>query len=103
MPAEDLHLVNCYAEGFSALLKGTTSDYNTVLLTGCRLISNGSATGILIQGGSGGTLSINHSIIDVGTNNFAMNLFNGEGAYYQYRLFCSKIRRRHAEYWRNLL
>ena len=76
VPAEDLHLVNCYAEGFSALLKGTTSDYNTVLLTGCRLISNGSATGILIQGGSGGTLSINHSIIDVGTNNFAMNLFN---------------------------
>ncbi|MGD8162420.1 hypothetical protein [Pantoea sp. FN0307] len=76
VPAEDLHLNNCYAAGFASVIKGTTSDYNTVLLTGCRLRTNGTATGVLIQGGSGGTLSINHSIIDVGSNNFAMNLFN---------------------------
>ncbi|MFD1803290.1 hypothetical protein ACFSFZ_13960 [Mixta tenebrionis] len=76
VPAEDLHLNNCYAEGFANLIKTSTSDYNKVLLTGCRLIGNGTATGILVQGGSGGTLSINHSLIDVGSSDFAVNLLN---------------------------
>ena len=76
VPAEDLHLNNCYASGFANVIKSSTSQYNKVLLTGCRLIGNGTATGILFQGGAGGTLSVNHSIIDVGENAYAMSLFN---------------------------
>lgn len=74
-PAEDLHLNNCYAEGFANQIKGVTADYNHLLLSGCRLVGNGTASGILIQGGSGGKLFINQSIIDVGSNDYAMSLF----------------------------
>ena len=78
-PAEDLHLNNCYAEGFANQIKGVTADYNNVLLTGCRLIGNGTATGIvysLHDKTTGGSLSINHSIINVGENAYAMSLFD---------------------------
>ncbi|MFD1803500.1 hypothetical protein ACFSFZ_15055 [Mixta tenebrionis] len=75
VPAEDLHLNNCYAEGFANQIKGVTADYNHLLLSGCRLVGNGTASGILIQGGSGGKLFINQSIVDVGTNDYAMSLF----------------------------
>lgn len=74
-PAEDLHLNNCYAEGFAHQIKAVTAPYNNVLLTGCRLTGNGTASGILFQGGTDGTLSINHSIIDVSANDYAMSLF----------------------------
>jgi hypothetical protein len=76
VPSEDIHLNNCYAEGFANLIKTSTSNYNKILITGCRLIGNGTATGILVQGGTGGTLSINHSIIDVGSSSYALNLPN---------------------------
>lgn len=76
VPAEDLHLNNCFADGFANLIKSSTNATNTILLTGCRLRANGTASGILFQGGAGGTLSINHSIIDVGTNDYAMSLMN---------------------------
>ncbi|URQ59428.1 hypothetical protein LQ939_11455 [Pantoea alhagi] len=76
VPAEDLHLNNCFADGFANLIKSSTNDVNTILLTGCRLRGNGTASGILFQGGAGGTLSINHSIIDVGTNDYALSLMN---------------------------
>ncbi|GLR07309.1 hypothetical protein COO59_17900 [Mixta theicola] len=76
VPAEDLHLNNCYATGFARFLQTSTSDYNTMLITGCRYRGNGTASGVLVQGGTGGTMSINHSIIDVGSNDYAMSLFN---------------------------
>lgn len=76
VPAEDLHLNNCFADGFANLIKSSTNESNTLLLTGCRLRGNGTASGILFQGGSGGTLSINHSIIDVGKNDYALSLIN---------------------------
>lgn len=76
VPAEDLHLNNCFADGFANLIKSSTNETNTLLLTGCRLRGNGTASGILFQGGSGGTLSINHSIIDVGSNEYALSLIN---------------------------
>lgn len=76
VPAEDLHLNNCFADGFANLIKSSTNEANTLLLTGCRLRGNGTASGILFQGGSGGTLSINHSIIDVGKNEYALSLIN---------------------------
>ncbi|MDR7342751.1 hypothetical protein J2X14_001155 [Pantoea alhagi] len=76
VPAEDLHLNNCFADGFANLIKSSTNESNTLLLTGCRLRGNGTASGILFQGGSGGTLSINHSIIDVGKNEYALSLIN---------------------------
>lgn len=76
VPAEDLHLNNCFADGFANLIKSSTNAVNTILLTGCRLRGNGTASGILFQGGSGGTLSINHSIIDVGSNDYALSLMN---------------------------
>ncbi|MGD8203231.1 hypothetical protein [Pantoea sp. FN0305] len=75
-PAKDLHLNNCYAEGFANKIKAVTAPYNNILLTGCRLVGNGTATGILFQGGNGGSLSINHSIIDVDGNDYAMSLFD---------------------------
>jgi len=78
-PAENLHLNNCFAEGFANQIKGVTDSYNNVLLTGCRLIGNGTATGILYnlhEKATGGNISINHSIIDVGTSNFAVNLID---------------------------
>ena len=37
---------------------------------------NGSATGILFQGGSGGSLSIKDSIVDVTGSDYAMSLFD---------------------------
>lgn len=74
-PAEDLHLNNCYAEGFAHQITGVTADHSRLLLSGCRLVGNGSATGIVIQGGSGGKLAINQTIIDVGANEYAMSLF----------------------------
>lgn len=76
VPAEDLHLNNCFADGFANLIKSSTNAVNTILLTGCRLRGNGTASGILYQGGAGGTLSINHSIIDVGSNDYALSLMN---------------------------
>ncbi|AUX93781.1 hypothetical protein C2E15_12305 [Mixta gaviniae] len=52
-PAEDLHLNNCYAEGFGIQVKSGAAEHNNVLLTGCRFIGNGKATGILFNKPSG--------------------------------------------------
>lgn len=77
VPAEDLHLNNCYAEGFGMQIRSGAAEHNNLLLTSCRFVGNGTATGILFNkpsGTLGGNLSINNCIIDVGANNIAIHL-----------------------------